>query len=207
MAEPTGGLFHLISEHWETLLGLGGAAAGSVAFVWYTLKRTIPDLISRIGGIEQTNGEAQKQIRREIEEIRNGQDQLDRRVLDLGYAKRRDFYDEKGMPLFQLRTGCLEMRGDCSKERADLKHDICKKMEEVKVQVASNVNAIHETLNEQAEEASRQAEKIKDILSRVERVVEKDRQTERREEMRELVEALGDKIADSIVGRIKDAEK
>lgn len=201
------GFFHLVADHWETILGLGGAVCGSVAFLWYTLKRTIPDLIEKINGLDIKHVESVKMIREDLERIRNEQVSLDRRAMELGYAKKREFYDDKGMPLFQMRSDCLSMRGDCSVERAELKHSLCKKMEEVKHQLATDVRTIHESLNEQSEEAATQAEKIKDVLDRVERIVEKDRQVERREEMLEMVEALGDKLAESIIGKIKDTTK
>jgi methyl-accepting chemotaxis protein len=183
---PESTIAHWFAEHWGTLLTFSGAILGSVGFVVYTIKFTIPNVLKRLDLLEEV------------------QKNLDRRADELGYAKRRrDLFDDKGLPLFQLRDGCLEMRGNCSGERAELKHDICKKMEEVKTQLAHNVRAIHETLNEQSEEAAQQADQIKDILSRVERIVEKDRQSERREEMLEMATVLGEKITESIVNKMK----
>ena len=196
-------MVHFLSEHWATLLGLGGAACGSIAFVWYTLKRTIPDLIEKINGIQTGLNDSIKEVKEELGLLKNFQQNLDRRAKDLGYAKRGEFFDDKGQPLFQMRHGCLQMRDDCVAERTELKRDICKKMEEVKQQVSSNVGELHEALTNQSEEAADARDQIKDVLSRVERIVEKDRQAERREEMLEMVQALGDKLADSIIGKLQ----
>ena len=196
-------MVHFLSEHWATLLGLGGAACGSIAFVWYTLKRTIPDLIDKIKGVKDDTEKIVKEVKEEVSALKRDQQNLDRRAKDLGYAKRGEFFDDKGQPLFQMRHGCLQMRDDCISERSELKKDICKKMEEVKQQVANNVGELHEALNTQSEEAADARDQIKDVLSRVERIVEKDRQAERREEMLEMVQALGDKLADSIIGKLQ----
>jgi gas vesicle protein len=201
--DPSSGIFHFITEHWGTLLTLGGTACGSIAFVWYTLKRTIPDLIDKIKGVKEGIDDVIKEVKAEIGILKKDQQNLDRRAKDLGYAKRGEFFDDKGQPLFQMRHGCLQMRDDCVVERTELKRDICKKMEEVKQQVSSNVGELHEALNNQSEEAADARDQIKDVLSRVERIVEKDRQAERREEMLEMVQALGDKLADSIIGKLK----
>jgi len=183
------GIVHLITDHWEYLITLGGAAAGAVALVWWTLKKTIPSLLE------------------EIHTIKGFQEKLEGRVMDLGFAKKRDFFDEKGLPLYQLRSGCLEMRGDCTYERKELQKSLCEKMEEMKKQVSESINEIHSAVNVQSEEANSQSDQIKDILNRVERIFEKDRQTERREEMHDLAEALGERIADAIVKRVKKDSK
>lgn len=204
IVNPSEGLIiHFISEHWATLLGLGGAACGSIAFVWYTLKRTIPDLIEKIKAVQTGVDKSIEDVKVEINSLKKDQQNLDRRAKDLGYAKRGEFFDDKGQPLFQLRLGCLQMRDDCISERLELKKDICRKMEEVKQQVSSNVGELHEALNAQSEDAAEARDQIKDVLSRVEKIMEKDRQAERREEMLELVQTLGDKLADSIIGKLK----
>lgn len=194
---------HFVLEHWATLLSLGGIVCGSIALVWYTLKQIIPDLIKRIELTDKLNKEVHDEIKENLVRLQQDQNDLDRRAQQLGYTKRNDLLDSKGETLFQLRDGCILMRDNCVLERSELKQSICKKIEEVKSQLNSDMKMVKDSIDHHSQDAQKQRERTNEVLFRVEKIMEKDLKAERREEMLEVIQSFSDKLSISIMDRIK----
>jgi hypothetical protein len=185
-------------EHWEAILTIGGGGLSAVAFLWYILKRTMPDLVNHIKEIEKTNKEVVTDLRNRIQEVKSEQLYLDKRTSDLGYLKRKEISDMNGIPIFQLANGCIRMRDSCTVERTELKQSICRKIEELKIHMNGQVKDISDSMRTRESEAKEFRDQMNRILGRVENLIEKNSQAQRKDEMFDLIDALSEKLAEKL---------
>jgi hypothetical protein len=83
---PDASLVHWVGEHWVALLTFFTTVLGSFGFVYWTLKKTIPDLLDRMKKLEEATDN----------------EKLNRRIEEMGFAKREHLIDDKGIPIYQL---------------------------------------------------------------------------------------------------------